>query len=37
MYDMLYVGGSIAFFALMIGFVRVCDRLGHRDADGGTS
>lgn len=37
MYDMLYVGGSIAFFALMIAFVHVCDRLGHRSTDGGNS
>ena len=34
MRDMLYVAGSIAFFALMILYVRACESLGaRRDAD----
>lgn len=37
MYDLLYVGGSLAFFALMIAFVHLCDRLGRASANGGTS
>jgi hypothetical protein len=28
MYDVLYVVGSIAFFALMIAYVQACARLG---------
>ena len=28
MYDVLYVVGSIAFFALMLAYVRGCARLG---------
>lgn len=37
MYDSLYVGGSLAFFAVMIAFVHLCDRLGRTGANGGTS
>jgi hypothetical protein len=32
MMDVLYVIGSVAFFALMLVYVRACERLGH-DAD----
>jgi hypothetical protein len=32
MLDLLYVLGSVGFFALMIGYVRGCESLG-RDAD----
>jgi hypothetical protein len=28
MYDVLYVAGTIAFFALMLAYVRGCERLG---------
>lgn len=34
MLDVLYVLGTIAFFALMVGYVRACESLGaRRDAD----
>jgi hypothetical protein len=34
MLDVLYVLGTIAFFALMVGYVRACQSLGaRRDAD----
>ncbi len=34
MLDLLYVAGTIAFFALMIAYVRACESLGARhDAD----
>jgi hypothetical protein len=34
MLDLLYVAGTIAFFALMIAWVRACESLGARhDAD----
>ncbi len=29
MMDMLYVVGSVAFFALMLAYVRACEALGH--------
>lgn len=29
MIDLAYAGGSALFFALMLAYVRVCDRLGH--------
>ena len=32
MLDVLYVLGTIAFFALMLAYVRACEGLGH-DAD----
>jgi hypothetical protein len=28
MIDLLYILGTIAFFATMLGYVRACDRLG---------
>lgn len=28
MNDLLYVAGSVVFFALMLGYVAACDRLG---------
>jgi hypothetical protein len=35
MNDLIYVIGTIAFFAVMIAYVRGCDRLGHvASADG---
>jgi len=30
MFDLLYAAGTIAFFALMIGYVRACESLGAR-------
>ena len=29
MMDVLYVAGSIGFFALMLAYVRACEALGH--------
>ena len=29
MMDVLYVAGSVAFFALMLAYVRACEALGH--------
>jgi hypothetical protein len=29
MMDLLYVAGSVAFFALMLAYVRACEALGH--------
>jgi hypothetical protein len=34
MMDLLYVIGTIGFFALMLAYVRACEGLGH-DADQG--
>ena len=34
--DVLYLGGTALFFALMLLFVKVCDRLG-RDRSAGES
>jgi hypothetical protein len=31
MYDVLYVLGTIAFFALMLAYVRGCERLGRAE------
>jgi hypothetical protein len=28
--DLLYVGGTVLFFALMLGYVRACEALGRR-------
>jgi hypothetical protein len=28
--DLLYVGGTILFFGLMLGYVRACEALGRR-------
>ena len=28
MIDLAYLAGSVLFFALMLGYVRVCERLG---------
>jgi hypothetical protein len=28
MIDLVYVAGTVAFFALMIGYVRICETLG---------
>lgn len=33
MIDMLYLGGTLAFFALMIAFVAGCARLGRSAGD----
>lgn len=34
--DLLYIGGTFAFFALMLGYVVACARLGrHQDAGEG--
>ena len=33
MIDVLYIAGTIGFFALMFAYVRGCERLGHRAAD----
>lgn len=32
MIDFLYIAGTIAFFALMLGYVAACERLGKRSA-----
>jgi hypothetical protein len=32
--DLLYIGGTIAFFAAMLGYIRGCQRLGRADEDG---
>lgn len=40
MYDFIYVIATVAFFGLMLGYVRGCDRLGHAasaDSRGGAS
>ena len=29
MYDLLYVGGTLAFFALMVLFIRASEKLGN--------
>ena len=34
MIDLLYVAGTIGFFALMILYVRALDHLGRRDSSG---
>ena len=31
MVDVLYIAGLIAFFALMVGFVRLCERVVGKD------
>ena len=33
MNDIIYVAATIAFFALMLGYVAACDRLGHTTAE----
>jgi hypothetical protein len=30
MIDLLYIAGTLAFFALMLGYVAACDTLGRR-------
>ena len=35
MNDVLYVLGTVAFFAMMVAYVRACERLG-RDVSAGT-
>jgi hypothetical protein len=37
MYDVMYLLGSIAFFALMLAYVSGCERLGGSSAAGPTS
>ncbi|QJR36311.1 hypothetical protein [Gemmatimonas groenlandica] len=34
MIDLAYVLGTVAFFALMLAYVRVCEGLGSSNADG---
>jgi hypothetical protein len=34
MLDLVYVLTTIAFFALMLGYVRACERLGRERSDG---
>lgn len=36
MYDLLYLAGTVAFYALMLAYVAGCERLG-RSADGDES
>lgn len=37
MIDLLYILGTIGFFALMLGYVAGCEKLGHvADDEGGT-
>jgi hypothetical protein len=33
MLDMLYIALTLAFFGLMLGYVRACDALGRRPSD----
>ena len=33
MIDLIYVLGTVAFFALMLGYVAACERLGRDSAD----
>jgi len=34
MIDLLYIAGTLAFFALMLAYVRACEALGHgKDGD----
>jgi hypothetical protein len=33
MTDILYVLATVAFFALMLGYVRACEALGDKDSD----
>lgn len=35
MLDFLYITTTVAFFALMLGYVRACERLGHPGRDEG--
>lgn len=37
MYDVMYIFGSIAFFALMLAYVAGCERLGGSAAEGRSS
>ena len=37
MIDVLYLAGSIAFFGVMLAYVRGCERLGRRDDAEGRS
>jgi hypothetical protein len=32
--DLLYLVGTVGFFALMLGYLAACERLGRRKADG---
>ena len=34
MYDFLYVAGTVAFFALMLLYVRACAHMGESNASG---
>ena len=34
MHDALYIGGTIVFFLLMLGYVRGCERLGRDEEQG---
>jgi hypothetical protein len=35
MQDLIYVLGTIGFFAACLGYVSACQRLGRRDVSGG--
>jgi hypothetical protein len=35
MFDVIYLLGTIAFFALMLAYVSLCERLGRTAADAG--
>jgi hypothetical protein len=37
MIDLIYVIGTVAFFALMLVYVRACERLGRAEANDGPS
>ncbi len=34
MYDVIYVGAAIGFFAVMLVYVRLCQALAHRPENG---
>lgn len=37
MLDIAYIGGSVAFFALMLAWIRACESLGKRASGEGDS
>ncbi len=36
MHDLVYLLGTVAFFALMLGYIRFCERIGAPAADSAT-
>jgi len=37
MIDLLYIGGTLAFFALMLAYVAACARLGRTESEEGAA